>query len=187
MTTRLCLRLCRRAIPVVPLLAVFFLPASAAELLLFTSRSFSEIRAANEGRPLVVSFWSVNCEPCKAEMAVLKRMHRAHPAVRVVLVSADPPALRPIVVRFLHRNDLGGFEIWQFGDEPEERLRYSVDRTWRGELPRAYFFDGKGGRTAHSGLPDEAWVEAWFAQAAPVESRTAPGKNADARAAPPRP
>jgi hypothetical protein len=71
------------------------------------------------------------------------------------------------VERFLQRQDLGKIEAWQFGDAAEERLRYTVDPTWHGELPRAVFFNPKHEPTAHSGVPDAAWTEAWFAAARP--------------------
>jgi thiol-disulfide isomerase/thioredoxin len=140
--------------------------AKAAELRVFTSRSFAEIREAGAGRPFVVAFWSTTCSPCAEEMTVLAQLHRAHPAVKVVLVAADGPELQSKVKRFLARHDLGDIETWQFGDEAEERLRYSVDHAWRGELPRAYFFGADGAVIMRSGVPDQKWASDWFATAA---------------------
>jgi thiol-disulfide isomerase/thioredoxin len=137
----------------------------AAEPRTFTSRSFPEIRAAHQGEPLVVAFWSVNCEPCKREMTALTRLHRAFPKVKIVVVAADPPELRPAVLRFLGRYELGRIEPWQFADEPDERLRYSVDHGWRGELPRSYFIDATGEVTTQSGVPEGKWADEWFQRA----------------------
>lgn len=147
--------------------AVFAIGATkAVELREFTSRSFTEIRDAAAGRPLVVVFWSTACVPCADEMGVLARLHRAYPSVNIQLVAVDPPGLRPKVERFLARHELGAIETWQFGGEAEERLRYSVDRSWRGELPRAYFLGADGGMVFRSGVLDEKAAAEWFAKAA---------------------
>lgn len=139
--------------------------AGAAEIQTLTPGSFAAIRERFAGRPFLVAFWSVNCEPCKAEIALLGRLHREYPEVPVVLIAADPPSLRPAVERFLRGRDLGRIETWQFGDAAEERLRYTVDPTWHGELPRAIFFSASHVPTAHSGVPDAASTQAWFAAA----------------------
>lgn len=140
-------------------------PAGAAEPRPFDSDSFARIREAGAGRPLVVAFWSTTCAPCAEELAILVRLHREHPGVRMVFVAADPPALREKVERFLSRFELGRIEVWQFGDEADERLRYSVDRSWRGEVPRAYFFTAARELTVQSGVLDEAQAADWLARA----------------------
>jgi thiol-disulfide isomerase/thioredoxin len=148
--------------------------AHAAELRVFNDRSFTAIRQAAADRPLVVAFWSTTCSPCAEEMSVFARLHHAYPSIKVVLVAADAPELRPKVERFLARFELGRIETWQFGDQAEERLRYSVDHAWRGELPRAYFFAADGSLTVQSGVPDEQWAADWFAQADTGAKKQAP-------------
>jgi thiol-disulfide isomerase/thioredoxin len=137
-------------------------PTSTPALQPFTSDTFAALRAQAQGKPLVIAFWSTHCEPCKTELALMTRLHREHPAIKIVLVAADGPEQEPAVRRFLARYDVTGIEVLQFDDEPEERLRYSVDHTWRGELPRAYFIDRTGQTTTQSGLPDERWLTSWF-------------------------
>jgi hypothetical protein len=53
-------------------------------------------------------------------------------------------------------------------------LRYSVDRTWRGELPRAYFCEADGAGVVRSGVPDEKWAGDWFRQADAAARKKAP-------------
>ena len=142
-----------------------FFPLQAAEVRTFTSRTAAELRARFAGRPFLLAFWSISCEPCRAELALLTRLHREFPAVPVILVAADGPQHQAAVERFLGREDWGAIERWQFGDESEERLRFSVDPAWRGELPRAVFHDAAHAPTAHSGVPDEAVARAWFSAA----------------------
>jgi hypothetical protein len=137
----------------------------AAEVRTFTSRTTAELRARFAGRPFLLAFWSVSCEPCRAELALVTRLHREFPAVPVILVAADGPQHQAAVQRFLGREDWGAIERWQFGDEAEERLRFSVDPAWRGELPRAVFHDAAHVTTVHSGVPEEGVARAWFAAA----------------------
>ena len=56
----------------------------------------------------------------------------------------------------------GPVQHWMFADEFSERVRYSVDKSWRGEMPRTYFFDAAHDAAAHSGLLDRRMVEQWF-------------------------
>jgi thiol-disulfide isomerase/thioredoxin len=139
--------------------------AAAPELRTFDARSLAAIKQAHAGRPFMVAFWSVSCEPCREEMMIVADLHRRYPKVPIVLVAADAPAHREAVVRFLRGYKLGQIETWQFGDESMERLRYSVDRSWAGELPRSYFFNAKHEATAHSGAVDAKWLGEWLAQA----------------------
>lgn len=131
----------------------------------FTSASFAALRQTHAGQPFVVAFWSVSCEPCAEEIMVLTELHRAFPSVPVVLVAADPPSQRAAVVRFLARHALGRIETWQFGDEPVERLRYSVEKSWTGELPRLYVFEADSTCTARSGVVETAWLRTWMTEA----------------------
>lgn len=147
------------------LLAAGLGAAPAPELRPFNSRSLAAIKQAHAGRPFMVAFWSVSCEPCREEMLIVADLHRQFPKVPIILVAADAPAHRDAVVRFLSGYKLGRIERWQFGDESMERLRYSVDRSWAGELPRSYFFNAAHEATAHSGVVDAKWLGDWLAQA----------------------
>ena len=63
---------------------------------------------------------------------------------------------------FLMRYNPGPVQHWMFADEFAERVRYSVDKSWRGEMPRTYFFDAAHAAEPHSGLLDRRAVEQWF-------------------------
>ena len=146
--------------------AVFFavvgLRASANDLQPFDTGSLEQIRHANQGKPFILAFWSIDCGPCKEEMALLKSIHAKFPGVTIVLVSTDPPGAHAAVRKFLARYELGKIERWAFASEFGERLRYAVDRSWRGELPRSYLYDTAHRATGHSGLLDADTVIAWL-------------------------
>jgi thiol-disulfide isomerase/thioredoxin len=134
----------------------------------FRAESMDAIRKGQAGKPFVLSFWSVTCEPCRAEMAVWRAVKKAHPQLRIVLVSTDGIGERALAAKFLARYDPGPVELWGFDDEFVERVRYAVDPKWRGELPRSYLYDAAHTPEAHSGVVDEKTVKAWIARVAPT-------------------
>lgn len=167
-------RVGRRALAFASLVFLFFAAAQSAaagELRPFDAKSFAAIRQAHAGRPFVLAFWSTTCAPCKEELPVLAALQRKYPGVAIVLVAADPPSAKAAVVRYLASQKLDDMETWAFADDFAERVRFAVDRTWQGELPRTYFFDAKHEPTAQTGIPDRAWLEAWMAKAASAPLR----------------
>lgn len=149
--------------------AAFLATAAPAPLEIrpFGARSLAAIKQAHAGRPFILALWSVTCEPCREETMLITEVHRKHPHLAIILVAADPPEMRPQVLRFLANYRLGRIALWQFDDDSAERLRYSVDRTWTGELPRTYFFDAAHTPVAHSGVVEEHWLAQWLERHAP--------------------
>jgi thiol-disulfide isomerase/thioredoxin len=137
---------------------------SAGDLRPFTAKSLDELRRENAGKPFVVAFWSLHCAPCKEELAVLKTLHGKHPSLPIVLVATDPPQQKDAIRQFLSQYELGKLQTWSLAEDFDERIRFAIDRRWRGELPRTYFFDAAHRSTAHSGLVDAGWLETWLAR-----------------------
>ncbi len=133
----------------------------------FDSSSMASIRTQLAGKPFILSFWSVTCEPCRAEMAIWKAMRQKHPRIPILLVSTDGLAERAAIDKLLQRYDPGPVQRWAFDDDFVERLRYAVDPKWRGELPRTYFFDAAHRFEAKSGILQVKDVEAWIARQPP--------------------
>lgn len=134
----------------------------ASTLRPFDANSMTAIRKVHAGKPFVLAFWSLYCEPCRDEMAVWNALRRKHPALPVLLVSTDAIAERAAIDEFFARYDAGAVERWIFADTFTERVRYAVDKRWRGELPRSYFFDAAHNAEIKSGRVDQAWVEDWL-------------------------
>ena len=49
-----------------------------------------------------------------------------------------------------------------FADSFVERLRFSIDANWYGELPRSYFFDVNNKMRSHSGIVSKELLAGWF-------------------------
>jgi thiol-disulfide isomerase/thioredoxin len=155
-----------RAIVVALVVAAGSVQAAPPEVRPLDVQGLRAVRAAHAGKPYVLSLWSVHCEPCIREMALLREMHARHPHVPIVLVAADPPIEAQSITRFLARHDLGPVEAYRYADEFEERIRFAIDPKWRGELPRSYYVDAAGHVEARSGVPERAWLEGWLSRQA---------------------
>jgi thiol-disulfide isomerase/thioredoxin len=136
-------------------------------LLPFDANSLAALRKAHAGKPFVLAFWSVYCEPCRDEMAEWDAVKRKHPTLPIALVSTDAPADRALIDDFFKKYPPGPVQKWLFADAFSERVRYSIDKSWRGELPKSYFFDAAHRAEVKSGKVDRVWIEAWLARQTP--------------------
>lgn len=149
-----------------------FAPAPAwaeQEIKPFVRGSYRQIIAARQGKPFIVTFWSLSCGYCKVELAMLKKLAGKYPRLDLVLISTDTPEEEKLVSATLEKLASSNAEAWLFADNFAERLRFEVDRKWQGELPRTYFFSAKGQVTAISGELEQKDVEQW------VKEQYAPG------------
>jgi len=140
--------------------------AEDAALKRFVPGSAKAIIEARAGRPFILTFWSVDCVHCRAELEQLAALSRAHPALEVVLVSTDGPEASREVSAALRPYRFARMESWVFADAFAERLRFEVDRRWRGELPRTYLYRPDGRAEAVTGAIAPQQLEAWLASAA---------------------
>lgn len=138
--------------------------ACAGELNPFTSDSLPAIRQQHAGRPFIMTLWSLTCHHCVKELQTLGRLARGERNLPLVIVSTDTPAEAPEIRAALKRFGLERFDTWVFADAVPERLRYSIDPAWRGELPRSYLFDSAHRREAYSGMLSEAQLRNWLRQ-----------------------
>lgn len=105
--------------------------------------------------PTIVALWSLDCSYCKGNLRLFSALAGQIPGLRLVTVATEPAAADMTAV--LDALGVTGTR-YAYGAEMPEALAYALDPRWRGELPRTLFFDGRGGRTAESGVRDEAFV-----------------------------
>jgi thiol-disulfide isomerase/thioredoxin len=113
--------------------------------------------AASHTRPTVVALWASDCVYCKKNLRTLAALAKANRQLRIITVATEVPgpATRPEI----DKTGVPG-ERYAYGDDVPEALAYALDPHWRGELPRTYLFDGKGGVQAVSGVIDAAGCRA---------------------------
>lgn len=133
----------------------------SAEIHAFKSGSLQQILAAREGKPFILSYWSLTCTYCAQEMKTLAALQKRYPKLEVVLVSTDTPEEKPELELFVAKQGLAKVEQWVFAESPPEKLRYEIDRRWWGELPRTYLYPASHQAKGVSGLIAEDRLEDW--------------------------
>lgn len=136
-------------------------PALASDIQPFTPTSMEAILAAHKGKPFILGLWSLSCTHCRDDLALLSKLSQRHPRLDLVLIAADTPEQAEEAASTLRPYRFKQAEQWIFADEFTERLRYSIDRKWHGELPRTYFYDAAHQVQAISGKLDERETERW--------------------------
>jgi len=118
----------------------------------FGPDSFAQIAASAGGKPQVIMVWSLDCSYCEPSFHALAEAQRhGLKVVTIATDSADDDEATTLIRRKLAKSGLHA-ETWAFGPAPAEQLRHAIDPKWRGEMPRSYWFDGKGQVRAYSGL-----------------------------------
>jgi len=107
--------------------------------------------------------WSLDCPPCRAELALLGEIYQENPRLRLVLISTDDSSQAQAAQGILHKNGLSKVESWIFGEPNAQRLRYEIDAAWYGELPRSYFYAANHTRVSVSGALKPQQLETWLA------------------------
>lgn len=126
--------------------------------------TFAELKAGFEGKPFVVSLWSVDCLPCRVELELLGELKKEDPEFPLLLISTDAIEKREEAVYILEEYGLESIPSWMFADAFIERLRFSIDPSWHGELPRSYFYAADHSFQAHSGILTEEKLREFFPQ-----------------------
>ena len=143
-------------------LLLLALPAMAADFRPFGHDSRAAIARAHLGKPFVLAFWSVDCAYCAEEIRQLDILVREHPGIDVVLVCTDGAEMAGQAADMLaHSLPAVREERWMFEGGDADRLYFAVDRKWRGELPRAYFYDAAGKARVVAGQVDRHWLKEW--------------------------
>jgi thiol-disulfide isomerase/thioredoxin len=136
--------------------------AAAAAPRAFVVGSYARILAEHRERPLIVAFWSLACSHCQEELAALGELAGAHPATAIVLVSTDTPEDAAAITTTLRRHRLERAASWVFADDVPERLRFEIDRRWRGELPRTHLIAPGEPARVLIGRADPAELAQWL-------------------------
>ena len=128
----------------------------------FNPDSIKQIEQQYAGEPFLLVLWEINCFPCREEMDLLGKLKQSHPDINLVFIATDDISKQPEIVDVLAQHRLADIDSWIFADPNVERLRYSIDPEWFGELPRNYFYDTDSSRIGFSGKLAEEVMEEWL-------------------------
>lgn len=136
--------------------------ASAGEARPFGRGTWQEIRARYEGQPMVVHLWGLTCAPCLDELPRWTQLQNSFPEMNFVFIAADPaPMPTDEVNAMLKKHGLTQVDSWNFADRFTARLRFEIEPTWKGELPRTLLIEKDGHITAMPGVANIEDVKAW--------------------------
>lgn len=123
--------------------------------------TFAQIRTRHAGKPLVVHLWGTSCGPCLVELPRWGTLGRQRPDLDLVLIQVD---VSPVGAAedVLAKASLGNVERWRVEAPPDEFVRASIDRTWRGDMPRTLLVAPNGATTVLRGSADLAAVARWL-------------------------
>ena len=130
----------------------------------FVQGSYASLLAAREDEAFLLVIWSTTCVPCRDEFRLISEIRGTEGDFPVVLVSTDTIADSSVAEQMLSMYKMDDFESWIFAEDNHARLRFEIDPSWYGEMPRSYFCDadhlcaGVSGSLEHQQLL--AWVRA---------------------------
>lgn len=128
----------------------------------FYNGSMQDIRDARPGKPFILGLWSLSCSHCREDLALLSSLSQKYPELDVVLIATDMLEESSMATAALSRYPFRKMEHWIFADQFIEKLRYSIDNRWQGELPRTYLYDAAHRNQAISGKLDALQTERWI-------------------------
>ncbi len=136
-----------------PLCATAQAPGALPTLNVFEPDSLSAIVAAERGRPFWLLLWDLECPYCLKSMRNFAARQKQDASLRVITVATDDMEQADALRQRLQETGIQG-PAWVFGDASALALRHPIDPAWRGEKPRAYFYNANGERRVVSGLID---------------------------------
>lgn len=113
-------------------------------------------------QPLIISFWSIDCLYCLDDLKKLSKALSKNTNVKLITVCVDGKESAKKAERILSQANLPKHEQYQYAEVDEDRLRYNIDPTWYGELPRTYFYDATHQVTPLSGKISNSFLDKWF-------------------------
>lgn len=117
----------------------------------FRSGSYQQMLDRHADKAYVLVVWSISCASCIKEMAMLKEVHQEQPELKLVMLAIDDISEQDEINSLLAKQGIADLESWAFADDDVQGLRYQIDPTWYGEIPRIYFFDEQHKRQGFSG------------------------------------
>ncbi len=144
------------------LLLVFSNFSFAYELMPFEINTRNVIEKKYLNQPLIISFWSIDCPYCIDDLKKLGKALSKNKNVKLITVCVDGKESAKKAERILNLAHLPEHERYQYAEVDEDKLRYSIDPTWYGELPRTYFYDTAHQVTPLSGKIPNSFLYAWL-------------------------
>jgi len=118
--------------------------------------ALDDVESIMEKGPKLVIMWSLDCPACFEELETISLLLARQPNLPIVLISTDDDPSRTEEINQVYADRaFRKLPRWIYSPNQAQLLRYTIDPTWQGELPRSYYIDENGKRHGHSGLLTE--------------------------------
>ena len=134
----------------------------ASEFMPFDMSTRKAIEQRYSNQYLIISFWSIDCPYCIDDLQKLGKALTKNKKVKLVTVCVDGKESAKKAEKILSQANLPQHEQYQYAEVDEDRLRYSIDPNWYGELPRTYFYDATHQITPLSGKISNSFLNTWL-------------------------
>lgn len=128
----------------------------------FRADSLKQIEKKYAGKSFLLVLWEISCFPCHEEMGLLGKLKQEHPQANIVMISTDDISKTAEITTMLESHGLSSIDSWLFADTNLEKLKYSIDPEWFGELPRNYIYDVDASRIGLSGKLTQEILDEWL-------------------------
>lgn len=147
------------------LLLFIFISAASANTYIREFKTDSLNTIINENKhPFILVIWSLECPPCLKELSLLSQIQKESNPLKLVLISTDSFIAETEIKKLLKQFELSKHDNWIFSGDMKQKLRFTIDPKWYGELPRSYFYKNQNYRIARSGALDKATLNNWLKQ-----------------------
>ena len=129
--------------------------ATDTKIKTFNNGSYQQLLADYKDKAFVLIIWSITCSSCLKEMSFISKLHQQQPELNLIMLTVDDNSVSSQINEIIRKFRLKDLEHWVFAENNSAKLRYEIDSSWYGELPRTYFFNKQHQRTGVSGIINE--------------------------------
>ena len=135
----------------------------SSKLKLFSTNSLEIIKQNNSNKSFILLLWSLDCPPCYKELELVAN-YNDQELDNLIIISTDDVSRVQEAQKVLNEFKISSNSLWLFAAENKEKLRYSIDPRWRGELPRSYLFKNSKIQDFHSGVLTNDKLKEWISK-----------------------
>jgi len=104
----------------------------------------------------LIVMWSLECPACFDELETIAQLLEQSPDLAITLISTDDdPSRINEVAEVYAQFAFSNITRLVYAANQGQKLRYAIDSTWQGELPRSFYIDASGKQHGYSGLLNE--------------------------------
>ena len=130
---------------------------------IMTVRKLEQMKKSLQGKRHLLFLRSLDCPPCFKELALIGKMAKGRAEFPVILFNVDLDVDADKVYREINlKYGLSSIPHYFISEDEYERVKYALDSSWYGELPKSYFIKEDGVWVGRSGLITEKTIDSWL-------------------------